>query len=169
MNYKKYIRPGKTTSDMTPLIADAKAFNSLIKDLCKLFENESIDKIAGIEAMGFILGAGVANRLGIGLILLRKDGLQNDFYSQQYVDYTHKEKTLSIHKDAIKENEKILVIDDWIETGGTIKAVINLIEKCKGKIVGVGVLRDDSSDETRNFLKEYNYKYLDKVATGDNF
>lgn len=169
MDYKKYIRPGKTTSDITPLIADSIAFNNLIQDLCNLFQNIQIDKVAGIEAMGFVLGAAVANKLNLGLVLIRKDGLQNDIFSEKFKDYTGKEKELSIHKDAIKEGEKILIIDDWVETGGAIKTVIGLINKCKGEIVGIGVLMDDSNDEMHSFLQKYNYKYLDKVAPGDNF
>ena len=105
-----------------------------------------------------------------GIVLLRKSGkLKNDVYSQSYTDYTGKEQVLEIHKDNLKEGARVLIIDDWVESGGTIKAAISLLKQCKTQVVGIGALVDDSSDALKEELSAYNYKFLEKVEKGDNF
>lgn len=168
MDFKKYIRPGRTASDITPLLANEGAFRSLIDELSGKFKSVKIDKVVCIEARGFLLGGAVAYKLGVGVIPVRKSGLQNEVHEEGFVDYSGKAKILSIHKDAIKENEKVIIVDDWVETGAGVKAAINLVEKCGGRVVGIGVLMDDSSDETKHFLNKYNYHFLEQSLPGDN-
>ncbi|MFH0937239.1 MAG: adenine phosphoribosyltransferase [Candidatus Daviesbacteria bacterium] len=168
MNYKQYIRPGKSASDITPLLLEGSVFHSLIDDLVKLFEGQQIDKVACVEGRGFILGSAVAYKLGVGLVPVRQKGkLQNEIISTTFVDYSEKEKELELHLDAITKGDKILIIDDWVETGNTLRAVIKLIEQSQGEVVGVGTLMDDSKDDLKNYLKKYNYKYLEQALPTD--
>lgn len=143
---------------------------NLINDLFLMFCTQKIDKLVTIEGRGFLLAAPLALKLNIGLALIRTRGkLQNKTYSQTFIDYSKSEKTLEIHCDSIQPAEKVLLIDDWLETGSTVLTAIRLIEKCGGTIVGIGCLIDDSSDETKSKLQKYNYKYLEKVIPFDKF
>lgn len=170
MDYKQFLRAGKGASDITPLLSNGVAFLNLIKDLARLFNNVTVDKVAGVEGRGFILGSPVAYEIKVGLIPIRTAGkLKNEVYSEKYIDYSGKEKYLEIHQDAIKPGEKILLIDDWLETGATVKAAIKLIEKCEGIVSGIGVFMDDSSETLREELKKYNYQYIAKVNYNDKF
>src|SRR5256885_6814790 len=138
MNFKQYLRPGKEASDITPLLQDKEAFHQLIDELTNLAKELSMDKVACIEGRGFLLGSAVAYKLNVGLVPIRIEGkLKNETYSQTYTDYSNKEKTLEMHTDAITKGENILIVDDWLETGSTIKTAIALIEKCGGTIVGI--------------------------------
>lgn len=170
MNYKVFLRPGRGAADITPLLNDGVAFENLVNDLVELFEKIKVDKVVCIEGRGFLLGAPVAYRLKAGLVPIRSPGkLKNQVYSERFIDYSGKEKVLEIHQDAIKVDEKVLIIDDWVETGATNKAAIKLIERCGGKVVGIGAFMDDSKDELREGLEKYNYRFLAKVSEEDNF
>jgi adenine phosphoribosyltransferase len=169
MNYKKYIRAGKEYPDEMPLYANSIVFNRMIDDFCEIFKDITIDKVAGVEAAGFIFASAVAAKMDLGVILLRKKGLQRPVFKKRYVDYTNREKELSILRDIIKKNEKILIVDDWVDTGGAVETAISLIEKCGGQVVGIGALMDISSKETRDFLSKYNYHYLEKASSTDKF
>jgi adenine phosphoribosyltransferase len=170
MNYKNYLRPGKGATDITPLLANSAAFQQLIIDLANLFSNNKIDLVACIEGRGFILGGAVAYHLNSGLIPLRyPNKLKNETFSQTFVDYSGNKKELQIHKDAIKSGQQVLIVDDWLETGETIKAAISLVEKCGGQVVGIGIFMDDSSKQTKKSLMKYNYKYLEMVGEKDAF
>ncbi|MBU1031724.1 purine phosphoribosyltransferase family protein, partial [Patescibacteria group bacterium] len=164
------IRPGKKASDITPLFLDKEAFQNLIDKLANLFSDQKIDKVACIEGRGFILGSAVAYKLKLCLILIRQQGkLQNEILSATCTDYSGQEKVLEIHKDAILCGDNILIIDDWVETGNTLKTVIQLIQKCQGKVIGIGVFIDDSNENLKEYLRNYNYKFLEKVSQQDNF
>ncbi len=84
-------------------------------------------------------------------------------------DYSGKEKELQIHQDAFTKEDKVLIIDDWVETGETIKTAIKLIEKAGGKIIGIGVSIDDSNQDLKFLLEKYNYRFLERTKHGDNF
>lgn len=170
MNLKNLVREGKGASDITPLLKDGTAFNEMVTRIAGLFNNVKVDAVAAIEGRGFILGGAVALKMGCGVIPLRYPGkLKNETYSQTFIDYSGKEKKLQIHKDAISNGQNILIVDDWLETGATIKTAIKLVEQCNGKIVGVGIFMDDSSDETKELLSKYNYKFLEQVNSADAF
>lgn len=170
MNLKDYLRSGNGASDITPLLANKDAFGTVVDSLSSLFNDKKIDVVACVEGRGFILGGAVAYRLKCGLIPLRYPGkLKNEVYSQTYTDYSGKEKELQIHKDSLTPNQTILLIDDWLETGATVKTAVTLLEKCGGKIEGIGVFMDASSDKTKQELIKYSYRYIEKVEKGDNF
>ena len=170
MNFKDYIQPGRGASDIFPLLLDGEAFHELVERLAALFEGVKIDKIACIEARGFILGSALAYKLQIGIIPLRKEGSsKNEVFTARFTDYTGKEKILEMSKSAVNPKDKILIIDDWVETGGALKAAIELIEGAQGEIVGIGAFMDDSTDETKELLGKYNYKFIEKVLPEDTF
>lgn len=170
MNIKDFIRPGRSVADITPVFLYGAVFRQVVDQLINLFKDKQIDKVVCIEGRGFIFGGAIAYQLGIGLVPIRQKGkLQNKVYSIDFIDYSNQQKNLEVHKDAISKGNKILIIDDWVETGNTMKTAINLVEQCGGEVIGVGVLVDDSSAEIKAFLKKYNYKYLEKVLPSDNF
>src|SRR5258708_15797310 len=131
MNFKKFLRPGKGATDITPLLQNGKAFHSLIEAMATKTPTK-IDLIACTEGRGFILGSSLAYALGIGIIPLRYPGkLKNATFAQSYIDYSGKEKTLEIHQDAVAPHQNVLIVDDWVETGETVMACVRIVENCK--------------------------------------
>lgn len=129
-------KPGIIFKDITPLLSDAKALVYCADQLASLCpKNVRIDKVVGVEARGFILGAMIAERLDAGFVPVRKKGkLPYDVHTKSY-GLEYGEDTLEIHKDAIKAGENVLIHDDVLATGGTAKAVCELIEELGGNIV----------------------------------
>ena len=129
-------KPGIIFKDITPLLSDAKALAYCADQLTSLCpENIKIDKVIGIEARGFILGGMIAERLEAGFIPVRKKGkLPYEVHSKSY-GLEYGEDTLEIHKDAIKAGENILIHDDVLATGGTAKAVCELVEELGGNLI----------------------------------
>ncbi len=125
-------KPGIIFRDITPLLKEEAAFSGLIDELVKEFRDKEIDVVAGIESRGFIIGAAMARELGVGFVPIRKKGklpweTVSETYSKEYG-----EDALEIHKDAIGEGDKILIVDDLIATGGTALASAKLVEKLGG-------------------------------------
>ena len=136
-NYKKYIREGKGRCDLTDLYANPQIFKSVIEDLSKPFLDQKINKVVALDALGFVFGARVAEKLNAGLVLARKEGkIGIKIQSISFTDYTKKEKSFEIAVDAINKDDRVLIVDDWSETGSQLKAVINLVEKMNGIVVG---------------------------------
>lgn len=130
-----YPKPGIMFRDITTLLADARGFRRAIDELVQPLAGAKIDKVAGIEARGFILGGAIAHQLSVGFIPIRKKGkLPFETMSQEYaLEYGVDE--VEMHVDAIEEGERILLVDDLIATGGTATAAIKLIERAGGEIV----------------------------------
>jgi len=130
-----YPKPNIQFRDITTLLKDPVGFRLTIDDLIRRYKDMKIDKIAGIESRGFILGAPLAFALGKGFIPIRKKGklpaatIGHDYELEYGTD------RIEIHTDAIDKGEKILLVDDLIATGGTAEAACKLIEKMGGKIV----------------------------------
>ncbi|MCX8153828.1 MAG: adenine phosphoribosyltransferase [Candidatus Bathyarchaeota archaeon] len=126
--------------DITPLLKDKQCFRECIKRLAGHFRGKQIDVVASNEARGFIVGAALAYELGAGFVPIRKKGK----LPYKCVDLTYKKEyecdTIEIHEDAIQPGQKVLLVDDLLATGGTVKANIELIEKLGGEIVGIGFL-----------------------------
>lgn len=135
-----YPEPGVIFKDITPLISDGQGFSACVDALVNHFIGKGITKVVGSEARGFLLGAPVAYRLGAGFVPARKPGkLPREVYSQRYaLEYGTDE--LQIHKDAIKPEDKILIVDDLVATGGTSVATAKLVEQTKAEIVGFAFL-----------------------------
>ncbi|XP_075706968.1 adenine phosphoribosyltransferase-like isoform X1 [Rhinoderma darwinii] len=154
--------PSYAWLDPSRLYCHKLALQDCIEDLLHPFQNDKIDLVAGIDAMGFILGAAIASHLGKGFLAIRKAGhLCVKTYSQSYVDYSAKEKNMEIRTDAIKPGVNILLVDQWIETGGTMRAAIKLVEDQGGVIAGVATICIEDSDGGK-WVRE-NYKCSDCV------
>jgi adenine phosphoribosyltransferase len=131
-----YPKPGIMFRDITTLLQDPVGFRLTMERLVKPFEGQRIDKVAGIEARGFILGGAVAHALGAGFIPVRKKGkLPWQTIGQDYI-LEYGTDRIEIHTDAILEGERILLVDDLIATGGTAGAAIALLRQAGGEIVG---------------------------------
>ena len=141
MDLKKYIRSipdypkkGILFRDITTLIKDKDAFKECIDQMSKLLMKLNFDKIAAIEARGFLFSSALSYNLSKPLILMRKkDKLPSEKYSQEFV-LEYGKSTLEMHKDSIQPDEKVLIVDDLIATGGTAEAGAKLVEKSSGKI-----------------------------------
>jgi adenine phosphoribosyltransferase len=130
-----YPKPGVLFRDITTLLGDAKAFRHAIDALVRPFAGQRIDKIAGIEARGFILGGAVAHQLSSGFVPIRKKGkLPHETVRVAYsLEYGLDE--MEMHKDGVKPGEKVILIDDLIATGGTAEAAVKLLRQIGADIL----------------------------------
>ena len=133
-------RKGVVFRDITPLLQDAAAFKHTIDLLTEKYRDKGIDVIVAAEARGFILGAPLAYNLGVGFVPVRKPAkLPAECISAEYA-LEYGVDSLHMHKDAILPGQKVLVIDDLLATGGTVKAKIELVEKLGAEVIGVAFL-----------------------------
>ncbi|MDD4979996.1 MAG: adenine phosphoribosyltransferase [Candidatus Omnitrophica bacterium] len=162
MNLKKCIRnvpdfprAGILFYDITTLLNDKKAFCLAVDSLAAKYKSKKIDKVAAVEARGFIFGGVVAHKLGVGFVPVRKPGklpwkTNSASYSLEYGT-----DTLEMHRDAIKKGERVLIVDDLLATGGTVKAVTELVKQLQGKIAGIAFLIELVDLKGRDKLKGY--------------
>ncbi len=163
IDLKKYIRDipdwpkeGVLFRDITTLLADKQAFAAAVDALSAAFKQTSIDFVAAVEARGFIFGAAVAEKLGAGFVPIRKKGkLPGKTESISY-DLEYGVDTLQVHRDAIHESSKVLMVDDLLATGGTMAAACRLIEKIGGDVVGIAFLVELADLGGREKLTDYN-------------
>jgi adenine phosphoribosyltransferase len=135
-----YPKPGILFKDITPLLANGPALRKSIDLLAEIFRSHQSEAIAGIEARGFILGAAVANSLGIGFIPLRKPGKSpRAVHSVRYA-LEYGEDELQVHRDLVSEGLRVGIIDDVLATGGTAAASIDLLNRAGSIVVGFGCL-----------------------------
>ena len=133
-----YPQPGVIFKDITPLLADAAGFAATIDALAA--GSDSIDKVVGIEARGFILAAPVACRLGVGFVPVRKKGkLPGTTYAQTY-ELEYGTATVEVHVDAFSPGDRVLIIDDVLATGGTAAATAQLIRRSDAEVASLNVL-----------------------------
>lgn len=155
-------KKGVNFKDITPLLQDGRVFEQVINELAKPYLKKKIDKIVGIDARGFILAAALAYKLKAGLVVVRKKGkLPFKTISQKYA-LEYGSNTLEMHKDTILTGEKVLLVDDVLATGGTMKAAIELVKKLKGKIAGIDFLIELTFLKGRQKLKGYKTRALAK-------
>ncbi|MGB1548475.1 MAG: adenine phosphoribosyltransferase [Alphaproteobacteria bacterium] len=129
-------KPGILFRDITTLLQDAAGFRRTVDELVQPHAGVRIDKVAGIEARGFILGGAVAHQLSIGFVPVRKKGkLPWKTIGQEY-ELEYGTDCVEIHEDAIRKGEHVLLIDDLIATGGTAAAAIQLIGRAGGSVIG---------------------------------
>lgn len=137
-----YPKPGIQFRDVTTLLKDARAFRAAIDLMVQPWAGAKIDKVAGIEARGFILGGAVAHQLSVGFTPVRKKGklpartLEEDYQLEYGTD------TVEIHTDAVAETERVLLVDDLIATGGTAEAAIKLLRRAGAEVVGATFVID---------------------------
>jgi adenine phosphoribosyltransferase len=153
-------KKGIVFRDITTLLKDGRAFRKAVDLLYERFKNEKIDKVVSVESRGFIFGAALAYKFGAGFIPARKPGkLPSDTMREEY-DLEYGKDALEMHEDSISLNERVLVVDDLLATGGTISATCRLVERLGGKIVGVGFIIELSFLNGRGRLGSYNVQSL---------
>ncbi|HEU5140961.1 MAG TPA: adenine phosphoribosyltransferase [Bacillales bacterium] len=143
MNYKEYISivedfpsEGVSFKDLTPLMQDGQAFRNAIGEMVEYAKDKEIDIIAGPEARGFIVGCPLSYALSVGFVPVRKAGkLPREVIKTDY-GLEYGKNILTMHKDAIKPGQRVLVVDDLLATGGTAGATIKLVEQLGGVVVG---------------------------------
>jgi len=144
---------GVSFKDITPMLKDRALFYKMIDILVKPYSKERIDKIVGIDARGFILAAAAAYKLKTGLAIVRKKGkLPAKTVFQEY-SLEYASNILEMHEDSILPGEKVLILDDVLATGGTMRATIDLVKKLKGRIIGIGFLIELAYLKGRKNLK----------------
>ncbi|RMD91263.1 MAG: adenine phosphoribosyltransferase [Alphaproteobacteria bacterium] len=128
--------------DVTTLFADPRGFRMAVDQMIHPFAGERVDKVAGLEARGFIIGGAIAHQLSAGFVPIRKKGkLPGPTISQEYT-LEYGEAIMEIHEDALAPGERILLVDDLLATGGTAEAGIRLIERLGGEITGCAFIVD---------------------------
>ena len=165
IDLKRYIRnipdwpkKGILFRDITPLLADPKAFAAAVDALCADFADTGIEYVAAIDARGFMFGAVAAMKLGVGFVPIRKKGKLPFKTESICYDLEYGSDTLEIHSDAIRKGAKVLMIDDLLATGGTMAASCKLVEKVGGRIAGIAFLVELVELAGREKLQGYKIK-----------
>ncbi len=137
-----YPKPGIIFRDITTLLQDAEGFRTAVDQLVAPFAGKRVDKVAGIEARGFIVGGAVAYQLSVGFVPIRKHGkLPWQTIGEDY-ELEYGTDRVEIHTDMITPGERVLLVDDLIATGGTAQAAIRLLERAGAVIVGCSFIID---------------------------
>lgn len=139
-NIPDWPKKGILFRDITPLLAEPKAFAAAIEALGAGFADAGVEYVAAVEARGFIFGAAVAEKLGAGFVPIRKKGKLPYKTEKVTYDLEYGTDTLEVHCDAVRGGARVLMVDDLLATGGTMAAACELIEKIGGRIVGITFL-----------------------------
>ena len=166
-NYKEYIAnvqdfpiEGILFRDITPLMANGEVFKQACDEISEYAKSLNVDVVAGPESRGFIFGCPVSTNLNVGFVPIRKPNkLPRETVEASY-SLEYGTNTLCMHKDAIKPGQKVLIVDDLLATGGTIKAAIELVEKLGGIVAGICFVIELVDLNGREMLKGYNVKSL---------
>lgn len=162
MNFKDYIasipdfpQEGVLFRDITPLMADGKAFREACNEVIAFAKKVGAEVIVGPESRGFIFGCPVAYELGIGFVPVRKPGkLPRETVSVSY-DLEYGSNELHVHKDGIKPGQKALIVDDLLATGGTVDATIQIVQELGGEVAGCAFLIELEGLKGREHLKDF--------------
>jgi len=168
-NLKRFIRDikdfpkkGIIFKDITTLLRDGDKFRLAVDAIVNKYKSKKIDAVVSVEARGFIFGSAVAYKLGAGIIPVRKKGKLPYLTHSVTYDLEYGKDTLEIHRDAFKKGAKVLIVDDLLATGGTTRAVIDLVEKMGGKVAGIAFLIELLALKGRQKLKGYSVYSLIK-------
>jgi adenine phosphoribosyltransferase len=149
---ENFPKPGILFRDITPLLADPSGIALAVELLANPFRGKNIDLVVGAESRGFIFGTAVACCLSAGFVLVRKPGkLPHKKVSMTY-DLEYGTDTLEMHEDSIVRGQRVLIVDDLLATGGTMKACADLVEQIGGKVVGLATLIELSGLRGRDKL-----------------
>ncbi|MFL2131074.1 adenine phosphoribosyltransferase [Ruoffia sp. FAM 24228] len=155
-----YPKEGVTFRDITPLMANGPAFAQATQEIVDYVREVGAEVAVGPEARGFIVGCPVAYAMEIGFAPVRKRGkLPREIIEVEY-ELEYGTDVLTMHKDAITPGQKVIIIDDLLATGGTVKATIDLVEKLGGEVVGIAFLIELKELNGREKIEGYNYKAL---------
>src|SRR5687768_1655213 len=147
--------PGIMFRDITTLLKDGEAFAQSIDTLTEKLRPLNLNKVIGIESRGFIFGAPIAYKLGVGFVPMRKLGkLPADTITAEY-DLEYGSNTVEMHRDAITAGERVAIVDDLLATGGTTRATIDLVEQLDGKVAALAFLIELTELGAREYLEGY--------------
>lgn len=147
LDYESLIRaipdfpqPGILFRDITPLLGNGEALRAVVQDLAAPFRQQRIDRVAAIEARGFVIGAPLAVELGAGFVPMRKAGkLPHETFSAQY-ELEYGDAAIELHQDGMLPGDNVLLVDDVLATGGTLAAAVELVQQTGANVVGIVTL-----------------------------
>ncbi|MCB1491169.1 MAG: hypothetical protein KDJ77_05125 [Rhodobiaceae bacterium] len=142
--------------DPTSIYINAAAFNDLLDDLCADLDADEIDVVAGLDAMGFVLGAALAARLKRGFLPIRKAGklcVETDKVS--FSNYSGRTQDMEMRQPAFADGTRVLLVDQWVETGGTMDGAIRLVERQGGSVAGITTITMEQNDKTDAYRARY--------------
>ncbi|MDD5005813.1 MAG: adenine phosphoribosyltransferase [Candidatus Omnitrophica bacterium] len=154
-NIPDFPKKGILFRDVTTLIKHKKAFRQAIDKMAAIYKGKKIDMVAAVEARGFIFGGALAYKLGVGFVPVRKKGKLPYKTHQVSYDLEYGTDTLEVHTDAIKKGMRVLIVDDLLATGGTVGAVVEMMNRLKAKIVGILFLIELVDLKGKEKLKDY--------------
>lgn len=150
--------------DFSTLFVEPDVFRNLTLDLSRPFLHDAIDKVACPESMGFVFGTAVARHLKKGLVPIRKAGrlptIRSRVVRQSFVDYTKERGAFEMNRTLIAPGDRVLLVDDWAETGGQLKGLIKLLEKRGAEIAGISLLGFNRVPRTRVLEEQYKLRAL---------
>ena len=159
MDYLSLVDRSRTVykrSDVTPIFAEPAAFAALVEDLARPWAGERVQQVAGLDALGFIVGTALALKLGAGFVPVRKGGKLPVAHDRETVtDYSGIAKTLELRTGAFAPGTRVLVVDEWIETGAQARAAIALIERAGGVVVGIAAICLRKNERTADLTARY--------------
>ncbi len=162
MNLKEYVatikdypKKGINFRDITPLMGDGEAYRFSVDEITKFAKEKNATMIVGPEARGFIFGCPVATNLGVGFAPIRKPGKLPRKTLDEAYDLEYGSNTLCIHEDALKKGDRVIIIDDLLATGGTVKATIHLCERLGATVVCIACLIELVDLKGRDLLRGY--------------
>ena len=142
--------------DPTSIYINGDAFTQLLDDLMADFEGVDCDVVAGLDAMGFVLGAALATRIGVGFLPIRKAGkLCVDTDSVSFTNYSGRTQDMEMRTPAFAAGTRVLLVDQWIETGGTMDGAIRLVERQGGIVAGIATIAMEDNDRTAGYRAAY--------------
>ncbi len=148
-------KPGIVFKDITPILSNGQLFRLAVTIFAERYQRKSVEKIVAIDARGFIFGGALAHYLGIGMTIVRKKGkLPYKSHAHDY-ELEYGQGTLEMHIDAVEPNQRVVIIDDLLATGGTAEAAAKLVEKCGGEIVELAFLVELEFLKGREKLAKY--------------
>ena len=142
--------------DPTSIYINGDAFTQLLDDLTADLEGVDCDVVAGLDAMGFVLGAALATRIGVGFLPIRKAGkLCVDTDSVSFTNYSGRTQDMEMRTPAFTAGTRVLLVDQWIETGGTMDGAIRLVERQGGIVAGIATIAMEDNDRTAGYRAAY--------------
>lgn len=142
--------------DPTSIYINGEAFHDLLDDLCAELSADEVDVVAGLDAMGFVLAAGIATRLGKGFLPIRKSGkLCVDTDSATFTNYSGRTQDMEMRLPAFAAGTRVLLVDQWVETGGTMHGAIQLVEQQQGKVAGIVAIAIEDCEQTAGYREKY--------------
>lgn len=142
--------------DPTSIYINGTAFHDLLDDLCADLDANDIDVVAGLDAMGFVLATGIATRLGKGFLPVRKAGkLCVETDSASYKNYSGRVQDMEMRLPAFAAGTRVLLVDQWVETGGTMHGAVQLVEQQQGKVAGMVAIVMEENEQTLGYREQY--------------